>query len=129
MFKDIQTRQTIGCGVRRGKLYYLDLESESLHKLGQPLKVDGSKGEKKKYDILLWHRRLGHTSFGYLKKLFPKLFAESDMANFKCEVCELAKSHRASFPLTLNKSSVPFMVIHSDGWGPSKISTLGGSCY
>ena len=51
------------------------------------------------------------------------------MTSFKCEVCELAKSHRASFPLTLNKSSVPFMVIHSDGWGPSKISTLGGSCW
>ena len=28
-FKDIRTRQTIGCGVRRGKLYYLDLVSKS----------------------------------------------------------------------------------------------------
>ena len=26
MFKDIQTRQTIGYGVKRGKLYYLDLD-------------------------------------------------------------------------------------------------------
>ena len=46
---------------------------------------------------------------------------------FKCDVCELAKSHRSSFPLTLNKSLVPFMIIHSDVWGPSKFATLDGS--
>lgn len=33
MFKNIQTRQTIGYGVKRGKLYYLDLESETSSKL------------------------------------------------------------------------------------------------
>lgn len=50
-------------------------------------------------DIWLWHRRLGHTSFDYLKKLFPKLFATVDVSSFKCEICELAHSHRVSFPL------------------------------
>ena len=99
--------------------------SKSLDKLGQALKVDGSKGEKKQYDIWLWHRRLGHTSFGYLKKLFPNLFAEFDVSSFKCEVCELAKSHCASFPLTLNKSLVPFVVIHSDVWGSIQSHYLG----
>ncbi|KAK3014747.1 hypothetical protein RJ639_009902 [Escallonia herrerae] len=34
---DIRTRQTIGCGVRRGKLYYLDLVSKSSDKLRQAL--------------------------------------------------------------------------------------------
>ena len=89
--------------------------------------ADGSEGEKKKSEIWLWHRRLGHTSFGYLKKLFPSLFAKSAISSFRCDVCELAKSHRASFPLILNKSSFPFMVIHSDVWGPSKVLTLSGS--
>ncbi|EOY23262.1 Uncharacterized protein TCM_015215 [Theobroma cacao] len=46
---DNQMRQTIGCGVKRGKLYYLDLVSKSLDKLGQALKVDGHEEEKKKY--------------------------------------------------------------------------------
>ena len=68
----------------------------------------------------LWHRRLGHASFGYMKKLFPSLFANVDVSSFKCDVCELAKSHRASFPLSLNKSPVPFIIIHSEVWGPSK---------
>ena len=90
--------------------------------------MDGSEGEKKKSEIWLWHRRLGHGSFGYLKKLFPSLIVKFDVSSFCCDVCELAKIHHASFPLSLNKSTIPFMVIHSDVWGPSKVTTFGGSC-
>ena len=49
IFKDIRTRQTIGCGVRRGKLYYLDLVSKSSNELHQALNIGGS--EKKKKEI------------------------------------------------------------------------------
>ena len=45
VFKDIRTRQMIGCGVRRGKLYYLDLVSKSSDELCQALKIGSS--EKK----------------------------------------------------------------------------------
>ena len=89
--------------------------------------ADGSEEEKKKSEIWLWYRRLGHASFGYLKKLFPSLFAKSNISGFRCDICELAKSHRASFPLILNKSPFPFMVIRSDVWGSSKVPTLSGS--
>ncbi|RVX07724.1 hypothetical protein CK203_021843 [Vitis vinifera] len=47
VIKDIQTRQTIGCGIKRGKLYYLDLQSKDSNKLQQALMTDGSEGEKK----------------------------------------------------------------------------------
>ena len=70
---------------------------------------------------------MGHASFGYLKKLFPSLFAKFDVFGFRCDVCELAKIHRASFPLSLNKSPVPFMIIHSDVWGLSNVTTFGES--
>ena len=126
VFKDIQTRQTIGCGIKRGKLYYLDLQSKNSNKLQQALMADGSEREKKKSEIWLWHQRLGHASFGYFKKLFPSLFAKSNMSGFRCDICELVKSHRASFPSILNKSPFPFKVIHSDVWGPSKVLTLSG---
>ena len=33
VIKYIQTRQTIGCGIKRGKLYYLDLQSKDTNKL------------------------------------------------------------------------------------------------
>ncbi|RVW14835.1 Retrovirus-related Pol polyprotein from transposon TNT 1-94 [Vitis vinifera] len=45
---DIQTRQTIGFGIKRGKLYYLDLQSKDSNKLRQALMADGSEEEKKK---------------------------------------------------------------------------------
>uniref|UniRef100_A0A2N9IBP1 Integrase catalytic domain-containing protein n=1 Tax=Fagus sylvatica TaxID=28930 RepID=A0A2N9IBP1_FAGSY len=126
VFKDIRTRKTIGCGTRRGKLYYLDLMPASSNKLAQvfsantPDKLQSSK-------IWLWHRRLGHASFGYLQKLFPQFFSQLTVSDFKCDICEMAKSHRVPFPISMNKSPVPFMVIHSDVWGPANTSSLSGA--
>ncbi|KAL6312746.1 hypothetical protein AAG906_020564 [Vitis piasezkii] len=47
VIKDIQTRQTIGCGIKRGKLYYLDLQSKDSNKLQQALMAMGLRGEEK----------------------------------------------------------------------------------
>ncbi|RVW15991.1 Retrovirus-related Pol polyprotein from transposon RE2 [Vitis vinifera] len=49
---DIQTRQTIGCGIKRGKLYYLHLQLKDSNKLQQALMADGSKEEKKKASFI-----------------------------------------------------------------------------
>lgn len=83
--------------------------------------------ELRNSEIWLWHRRLGHASFGYLKKLFPKLFSQLTVSNFKCNNCELAKSHHVTFPSSMNKSPVPFMIIHSDVWGPTHTPSLSGA--
>ena len=73
--------------------------NKSSYELRKALKIRGSeKKKKRKYEIWLWHRRLGQASFGYMKKLFASLFANFDVSSFKCDVCELAKSHRTSFP-------------------------------
>ena len=74
-------------------MYYLDLVSKSSDKLRHALTMDGSEKKENKYDIWLWHQRLGHASFGYLKKLFPNLFAKFDVSSFQCDVCELAMRH------------------------------------
>ena len=59
--------------------------SKSLYELRQALKIGGSekKKKKRKFEIWLWHRRLGHASFGYIKKLFPSLFANFDVSSFQ----------------------------------------------
>ena len=75
----------------------------------------------------MWHRHLGHVSFGYLQKLFPKLFSQLNVSDFKCDICELAKSHCVPFPISMNKSPAPFMVIHSDVWVPANTSSLSGA--
>lgn len=38
-------------------------------------------------EIMLWHRRLGHLSFSYMKYLFPSLFLNKSPIEFQCEVC------------------------------------------
>ena len=59
VFKDIQTRQTIGCGVMLGKLYYLDLVSKRSDELREALKIGGYEKKKKRnlrfgYGIDIW---------------------------------------------------------------------------
>ena len=72
------------------------------------------------HQICLWHRRLGYPSFLNIKHLFPSMISQVNEAMFKCETCIQAKSHRASFPLSLNKNNnSPFSLIHSDVWGPA----------
>ena len=67
VFQDILTRKFLGYGVRRGKLYYLELPENGGSKISQANQT--SSKDKARATIWLWHRRLGHLSFGYLKKL------------------------------------------------------------
>ena len=76
--------------------------------------------------IMFWHFRLGHPSFSYLKYLFPELFKSVDCFSFQCETCYLSKSHKNSYVSKPYIASKPFYLIHSDVWGPSKITTLFG---
>ena len=67
LFQDITIHRILGSGVKRGKLYYLDLHDNS--KSSQVHSVSSNKDR-----VILWHRRLGHLSFHYLKKIKPELF-------------------------------------------------------
>ena len=57
--------------------------------------------------------------FSLLKKKFPLLFNKLDVNSFHCEVCQLAKHHRVPFPLSNTKLTFPFLLFHTDVWGPS----------
>ncbi|RVW79276.1 Retrovirus-related Pol polyprotein from transposon TNT 1-94 [Vitis vinifera] len=117
---DILTKEIIRRGTKKGGLYYMEDFS-----IGQANHTRSS-SDRNKANILLWHRRLGHPSFGYLQLVFPTLFSGLSNLDFKCETCILAKSHRVSYPLSFNKSQMPFELIHSDVWGPSPKSTISG---
>ena len=62
---------------------------------------------------------MGHPSSGYLHRLFPELFPTNKVLN--CETCFLAKSHRHTFKSNDTKVDFPFLLIHSDVWGPAKV--------
>ena len=75
---------------------------------------------------MVWHLRLGHPSFLYVKHLFRSLFKNLDCNYLHCETCHLSKSHRNSYKSKIYHASKPFYLIHSDVWGPSKINTTSG---
>lgn len=84
-------------------------------------------GSKLLDNILLWHNRLGHPNFVYLKKLMPELFVSVDMQNPKCETCILAKQTRVGYLPKGYESSSPFNLVHTVIWGSSKVATLNGA--
>ena len=106
--QDAQTGQTIGRGIERGGLYYLEETAQQ----GKAVLAHRSLEKK----LWTWHRRLRHPSIGYLEKLFPSLAGFK--SNFKCETCILEKSKKHSYSSSLNKAVFPFILIHSDVWGP-----------
>ena len=59
--------------------------------------------------------------------MFPLLFNKSNVNNFHCKVCQLAKHHRVSFPLSNIKSVFPFLLIHTNVWSPSRIPSFFGA--
>lgn len=64
--------------------------------------------------------------FGYLEHLFPNLFKSCKLSDFKCDTCVLVKSHRTTYPDSFSRRYVPFDLVHSDVWGPSRITSTSG---
>ncbi|KAI5352266.1 hypothetical protein L3X38_005157 [Prunus dulcis] len=117
---DIHTKEILGRGTKRGGLYYVDDFSPGMaNNVTHPF-------DSKQKQIWLWHRRLGHPSFSYMKHLIPDLFSGFKDSDFTCDICILAKSHHVPYPLSTNKCTTPFMLIHSDVWGPSPITAPSG---
>uniref|UniRef100_A0A5B6Z677 Putative polyprotein n=1 Tax=Davidia involucrata TaxID=16924 RepID=A0A5B6Z677_DAVIN len=117
----------IGSGRAHGGLYLLEASSQdslpSIDSSHEALQADSSPAL---LELHQWHRRLGHPSFGVLGKLFPLLVKQCTHNKFICDACELAKHKRTSYPSFNNKSTAPFMIVHSDVWGPSRVVTLSG---
>jgi len=78
LLQDILTKEIIGRGTERGGLYYVD---EVAHK-GHDMLAHRTITRQ----LWLWHRCLIHSSFRYLKILFPSLFT-SNTKLIQCETC------------------------------------------
>uniref|UniRef100_A0A1S8ADA3 Uncharacterized protein n=1 Tax=Citrus limon TaxID=2708 RepID=A0A1S8ADA3_CITLI len=123
-FQDLTSGKMIGGAKMGGRLYFFNNGStygrQDLQTCFNSISVvNDSK-------IMLWHYRLGHPNFQYLKLLLPKLFMNKNPSVFRCESCELAKHHRAIFQSQPYKKSKPFTMIHSNVWGPSRVPTFSG---
>ncbi|KAL0556956.1 hypothetical protein IC582_005473 [Cucumis melo] len=54
--------------------------------------------------------------------IFPPFF-KLDVSSLSCDVCIRVKQHQVSFSTQLYKPTQSFTLIHSDVWGPSKVTT------
>jgi GAG-pre-integrase domain len=77
--------------------------------------------------LLLHHRRMGHSSFCLLSRLYPFLYEKADKQKLVCDTCEFGKLTRSSYVSSVNRSSSIFDLIYSDIWGPCSISFM--QCY
>jgi len=72
----------------------------------------------------LLHAQFGHPSLAKMQQLVPNL---SKLSSLSCESCLLGKHSHSSFPTSVSqRASAPFILVHSDIWGPSRVkSNLG----
>ncbi|KAJ9697393.1 hypothetical protein PVL29_009284 [Vitis rotundifolia] len=123
IFQDRSSGKMIGSARMINGLYYFEDNLPS-NKIAQGLSSISSLSVRDQ--IMVWHCRLGHPSFSYLKHLFPVLFQKVDPLSFQCESCLLAKSQRKTYIPKPYYASKPFYLFHSDVWGPSKVTTILG---
>ena len=113
-------------GIRHGNLYPL---------LGITVTGDlavGIAGNKDQTESTrIWHMRLGHMS----EKGLSLLSGKGLLKNMKkpqmefCEHCVYGKSHRVRFSTSKHKSRGLLDYVHTDVWGPAKVTSKGGSRY
>ena len=62
-------------------------------------------------DYWLLHERVRHPGFHHLRKLYLDLGNSLDFSKLKCEICELAKNQRVSYPIGGKSNKILFSVI------------------
>ncbi|RDX70558.1 hypothetical protein CR513_50187, partial [Mucuna pruriens] len=122
---------TIGIAKEQGGLYYLQHTKigNSTNNEKLPSSQRATSETCVASQIWLYHKCLGHPSFGLLKTMFPYLFTKESVESFKCDIFQFSKHHRATFSPGNNKSLEPFDLIHSDVWGPASNSISGAKWF
>lgn len=118
--KEITTKGMIGSVDHQDELFILDTvrscrfeDSSSVYSCvnkSRVPRIDNSRIDL----ILLWHRRLGHPNFLYLKRVKPDLFHGIPLNCLKCETCLYGKQVKAQYLAKLYEARRPFNLIHSD---------------
>ncbi|XP_010436765.1 PREDICTED: uncharacterized protein LOC104720575 [Camelina sativa] len=112
------TRTLIGSGEEHDGVYYLtDVATDRIHSTNVSS------------DQALWHQRLGHPRFLVLSSLPVFSSSFKNVGSRSCDVCFRAKQTRDVFPLSSNKSTECFSLIHCDVWGPYRVPSSYGAVY
>lgn len=79
---------------------------------------------------LEWHNKLGHPSLPLFTHLVQQYaLPVSKPYSVNCISCNVSKSHKLAFPLSINKTTAPFELLHMDVWGPAPVPSVRGFKY
>ena len=77
-------------------------------------------------EILLHHFRLGYPLIIRVGCMYPYLFKKVDKSILVCDACAFGKHTRSTYPSIGLRSDEPFLLIHSDVWGPCSVTSVSG---
>ena len=119
--------QELGTNPRVGRMFPVD----NLHlPLVAPVSVAAAAAVSSIPSLALWHASLGHASSSRVQQLASRgLLGSVSTENFDCVSCQLEKQLALPFNSSESISTDIFDLIHSDVWGPSSVSSIGGSRY
>ena len=118
-----RTGQDLGIDPRVGCIFPMD----NLH---LPPIVAASAVVSSIPSLALWHARLDHVSSSQVEHLASRgLLGSMSTENFDCVSCQLGKQPALPFNTSELISTNIFDFIHYDVWGPSSVSSIGGSRY
>nr|KYP72091.1 Retrovirus-related Pol polyprotein from transposon TNT 1-94 [Cajanus cajan] len=126
VFQDLTTGKTILTTKEQSGLYLFESDDQNKTKI---ISQQATSETWANSQIWLHHKRLGHLSFNLMKSLFSHLFTRESVESFNCDICQLSKHHRASYPISNRKSTSPFDLIHSDIWRPVVESISGAKWF
>ena len=124
--QDLRTRQELGTGLRVGRMFPVN----NLHlPLVAPVSIAAATTVSSILSLALWYARLGHVSSFWVQQLASRgLLGLVSTKNFDYVSCQLGK--QPTLPCNTSESMISidiFNLIHFDVWGPSFVSSIGGS--
>ena len=124
--QDSQIGQIVGTACMLGRLFELII---FLHLPSSRLSTS-TVSEQSTSSFTLWNFRLGHASIYSVKQLVSRgLLGSVSNKSFDCTPCQFGKQTALPFNNSVSHALSPFDIIHSYVWGPSPITTQGGSRY
>ena len=125
--QDPRTGQELETGPRVGRMFLVD---NFCLPLVAPVSVDAAAAVSSTSSLALWHARLGHASSSQVQQLASRgLLGSVSTGNFDYVSCQLGKQSALPFNISESIFKNIFDLIHSDVWGPSSVSSIGGSRY
>ena len=127
IMQDPRTGQELGTSPRVGRMFLVD---NLRLPLVAPISVAAAVAISSVPSLAFWHARLGHVSSSQVQQLASRgLLGSMSAENFDCVSCQLGKQPALPFNTSESISTDIFDLIHSDIWGPSSVSGIGGSRY